>query len=468
MPSTSREPDLEKRILSFFQRHRLSLSTRMLVGFSGGPDSRALLELLAELARAHPLELQAAYLDHGLRPEPERREELALVGRVCAALGVPLHSETLPPGLLEGEARAGGRSLEELAREFRHRFLSRTADRLGCRLIALGHTADDQAETLIMRFFQGAGVGGLAGIPERRGRLVRPLLGTRHVELMRYLERRGLEFRLDSSNLNPRYLRNAVRLLLLPVLEQVFPGFRKSLASLATLFSGLTPYLLEKAARRLPWRWAAGGYRIGAQKLLAAPAYLRLLSIYPLLPALGVRGERVPARFLAPVLRLEALRRRKVVLSGRGVRLRRMATDYVLERDVVGTGKKGYLIAVEPRRRCAVPEAGWLLSVGEGIAGERGLAVDLTSAHGPLVVRSGTPADRVHARGRSTEVSKLCSGWRLPITERWKVPIVADRKGVLAVLGGGLGGADRISSVAPGRARWALAVESIERGVEGL
>jgi hypothetical protein len=145
-----------------------------------------------------------------------------------------------------------------------------------------------------------------------------------------------------------------------------------------------------------------------------------------------------------------------------------VAADYLLEKDVVGTGKIGYLIAVEPRRRCAVPEAGWLLSVGEGTADERGLAVDLTSAPGPLVVRSGTPADRVLARGRSTEVSKLCSGWRLPLTERWKVPIVADRNGVLAVLGGAVGAGDRISAGAPGQARWTLAFEPVERGVEGL
>jgi tRNA(Ile)-lysidine synthase len=370
--------------------------------------------------------------------------------------------------LLEGQARAGGRSLEELARQFRHRFLSATAERLGCRLIALGHTADDQAETLIMRFFQGAGVGGLAGIPERRGRLVRPLLGTRRAELLGYLERRGLEYRLDSSNLSTRYLRNAVRLKLVPLLEQLFPGFRGSLASLGRLFAGLSPYLLQEAGRLLAWRRTSGGYRIAARKLLAAPAYLRLLSLYPLLAALGVRGQRVPARFLAPVLRLEQLRRRNVVFSGRGVRLRRAAAEYVLEKDVVGTGKIGYLIAVEPRRRCAVPEAGWLLSVGEGTAEKRGLAVDLTPAHGPLVVRSGTPADRVLARGRSMELSKLCSGWRLPLTERWKVPLVTDRNGVLAVLGGTVGGADVIGPGAPGRARWALAFEPIERGVEGL
>jgi tRNA(Ile)-lysidine synthase len=468
MPSTSAEPDLEGRILRFFRRQGLSLSSRVLVGFSGGPDSRALLELLASLAKVHPLSLSAAYLDHGLRPEAERREEEVLVGRACASLGVPLQRGALAPGLLERRARESGRSLEELAREFRHRFLSQTADRLGCQLIALGHTADDQAETLIMRFFQGAGVGGLAGIPERRGRLVRPLLGTRRTELLRYLQRKGLEFRLDSSNLSPRFLRNAVRLRLVPVLEELFPGFRRGLASCAALFSGLSPYLEAQAARLLPWRRVAGGYRIAAQSLQEAPAALRLLSLYPLLRELGVRGERIPARFLSPVARLEASRGRKVVLAGRGVRLRRLGADYVLEKDIVGHGKKGYSIVVEPHRRCAVPEAGWSLSVRESKAGGGELAVDLGSLPGPLVVRSGTPADRILKRGRSMGTAKLCSEWRLPLTERWKVPIVADRNGVLAVLGGVVGGRDRFaSSPAPG-ARWALAVEPIERSVEDL
>jgi tRNA(Ile)-lysidine synthase len=467
MPSTSVEPDLAGRILRFFRRHHLSLSSGVLVGFSGGPDSRSLLELLAALARVHPLSLRAAYLDHGLRPEAERREDLDLVGRVCASLGVPLHSGALAPGLLERRARESGRSLEELAREFRHRFLSRTADRLGCGLIALGHTADDQAETLIMRFFQGAGVGGLAGIPERRGRLVRPLLGSRRAELLLYLERRGLEFRMDSSNLSPRFLRNAVRLQLVPVLEQLFPGFRRGLASCASMFSGLAPFLEAEAARLLPWRHIASGYRIAAESFQAAPAALRLLSLYPLLRALGVRGGRIPVRFLSPVLHQEALRR-KVVLAGRGVRLRRAAADYILEKDIVGHGKKGYSIVVEPHRRCAVPEAGWSLSTGEGAASEGELAVDLGSSPGPLVVRSGTPADRILKRGRSMGIAKLCSEWRLPLTERWKVPIVADRNGVLAVLGGVVGGRNRFASSPAQGARWVLAVEPIERVVEDL
>jgi tRNA(Ile)-lysidine synthase len=468
MPSTSAEPDLEGRILRFFRRQRLSLSSSVLVAFSGGPDSRSLLELLAGMARVHSMSLHAAYLDHGLRPEAERREDLDLVGRVCASLGVPLHRSALAPGLLERRARESGRSLEELAREFRHRFLSRTADRLGCELIALGHTADDQAETLIMRFFQGAGVGGLAGIPERRGRLVRPLLGTRRAELLRYLERRGLEFRLDSSNLNPRFLRNAVRLRLVPVLEQLFPGFRRGLASCAALFSGLAPYLEAEAARILPWRRTGSGYRIAADSFQAAPAALRLLSLYPLLRALGARGGRIPARFLSPVVRQEALRGREVVLAGRGVRLRRAAADYILEKDIVGNGKKGYFIVVEPHRRCAVPEAGWSLSVGEGAAGEGELAVDLGSSPGPLVVRSGTSADRILKRGRSIGIAKLCSEWRLPLTERWKVPIVADRNGVLAVLGGVVGGRNHTASSPAEAARWVLAVEPIERVVEDL
>jgi hypothetical protein len=252
------------------------------------------------------------------------------------------------------------------------------------------------------------------------------------------------------------------------MLEQLFPGFRRGLTSSAALFSGLAPYLEAEAARLLPWRRAGSGYRIAAESLMAAPAALRLLSLYPLLRELGVRGERIPTRFLAPLLREEALRDRKVALSGRGVRLRRAAADYLLEKDIVGHGKKGYFIVVEPHRRCAVPEAGWSLSVREGTAGERGLAVDLGASPGLLVVRSGTPADRILTRGRSMGVAKLCSEWRLPLTERWKVPIVADRYGVLAVLGGVVGGRNRTASSPAAGARWVLAIEPIERGVEGL
>jgi tRNA(Ile)-lysidine synthase len=437
MSSTRRSSDPERRLGEYLRRQGIPRGAPILVAFSGGPDSRALLGLLAE--RGELRALHAAYLDHGLRGGEERAEELAFVRSTCAGLGIPLHTRALPAGHLRAEARSGGQSLEQLAREHRYRFLQQAAEEQGCAYIALGHTADDQAETLIMRFFQGAGPGGLSGIPERRGRIIRPLLECSRSELQEWLAQRGLGYRTDSSNLDPAHLRNAVRLRLQPVAAELFPGYRASLTALAATMRGVRALLEGEAARLLPWRRAGQGFAIDAVRFLAAPPALRRQSLFAPLQALGVGGRRLPGRFLSGVER--GLERGRAVLAGRGVRLRRRGPEFVLERDIVGAGKKGYLIIIEPNRRYAA--AGRVLDFGAGAPGEGWVLLTVGPERAPLVVRSATAADRLRTEAGSTAVSKLCSAWRLPLTERWRMPIVADRNGVLAVLGSGQGGSDR-------------------------
>ncbi len=440
MSSTRRPLTPERRLEEFLRRHRIPAEAPILVALSGGSDSRALLGLLAE--RKDPRRLAAAYLDHGLRPQQERDGDLQLVRQVCAGLGLSLREGALPPGSLLAEAR--GRSLEQVAREHRYRFLLEVARTLGCAYIALGHTADDQAETMIMRFFQGAGLGGLGGIPERRGCLLRPLLACGRAELQAWLAERGLEYRTDSSNLRPVHLRNAVRLRLAPLLEELFPGYRGSLAALAAALREAQTLLEEQAAALLPWKRSGQGFAVDAGAFLSAPPLLRRQSLYAPLSALGVRGSRLPARFFA------GLRHERAALAGRGVRLRRRGGQFVLERDIVGVGKKGYLITIEPRHRYAA--AGRVIESGGRAPGHGWLVLDGKSELAPLVLRSATAADRLRTGAGSTAVSKLCSAWRIPLTERWKLPIMADRGGVLAVLGGGLGGTDRFRPGALGGA----------------
>ena len=442
MPSTRHPSSPERRLEEYLRRHCIPAEAPILVAYSGGSDSRALLGLLA--ARPEPRRLYAAYLDHGLRSGEERAGDLACVRRACAQLGVPLRAGALPPGSLAAEAR--GQSLEQVARERRYRFLSQAAEELGCPYIALGHTADDQAETLIMRFVQGTGPGGLAGIPERRGCFLRPLLECGRAELQAWLAERGLEYRTDSSNLEPVALRNAVRLRLAPLLAELFPGYRGSLAALGATMREVQELLEGQAAVLLPWRRVGQGFAVDAQAFLSAPPLLRRQSLFAPLAALGARGRRLPARFLSAVGRRPASPGftpggGSPALAGRGVRLRRRGEQFVLERDIVGVGKKGYLVTIEPHRRYQA--AGRVIEIGAGAAGPGWLALGGKSELVPLVLRSATAADRLQTEVGSTAVSKLCSAWRIPLTERWKLPIVADRNGVLAVLGGGQGGTDR-------------------------
>ncbi len=198
---------------------------RVLVAISGGPDSTALLFGLARLAQRLGIELRAATVDHGLRPEAAA--EAAAVARTCAALGIPCE-------VLRVEVRRRAHvSIQDAARRARAAALTESAARLGCQRVALGHTADDQAETVLFRIVRGTGLAGLAGIPYQRDRFIRPLLDVRRAQVLSFLRRRRIAFVEDPSNRDPRFARSRVRADWLPFIARENPRIVEALLSLA-------------------------------------------------------------------------------------------------------------------------------------------------------------------------------------------------------------------------------------------
>jgi tRNA(Ile)-lysidine synthase len=181
---------------------------------AGGPDSLALLHLLAALGKELSLSLHVAHLDHGLRKNS--KEDMRFVAAAAARLGLGFTGET---------AKLTDAS-EETCRNARLAFLFRTAKKQRCRIIALGHTLDDQAETVLMRLIRGAGLLGLAGIAPLRDfggyTVIRPLVEVTRKEIEAYLKKKGLTARTDETNSQDIYLRNRVRRELLPLLEKKY------------------------------------------------------------------------------------------------------------------------------------------------------------------------------------------------------------------------------------------------------
>ena len=209
----------------------------ILVAFSGGPDSTALLHSLCSLRDDLGLELRAAHLDHGLRPgSSEADSEFA--GTFAASLGAPLTIEKADTISLREKH---GLSIEDAARRVRYEFLSRTAANTGADCVALGHTLDDQAETVLLHTLRGTGVDGLGAMKEvssrdiggRRITLFRPMLSVSRSEVMDYCAQNGLTPRLDESNLSTRFTRNRIRLDLMPKLAEYNPSIQSALARLA-------------------------------------------------------------------------------------------------------------------------------------------------------------------------------------------------------------------------------------------
>lgn len=198
---------------------RLSRPRRIVAALSGGADSMALLRGLLELRDGLALDLHVAHLDHQLRGQAARDDAEWLAGE-CRSLEIPC---TLGRSDVAGIAHSTGRGIEETARDERYRFLEETARALGFPTIALAHTADDQAETILHHIVRGTGIAGLRGIPRERElaagiRLVRPLLDVERKTVLDYLGQIGQDFREDESNRDEAYTRNRIRRQLLPLL----------------------------------------------------------------------------------------------------------------------------------------------------------------------------------------------------------------------------------------------------------
>lgn len=194
---------------------------RVLVAFSAGPDSTALLLALHE--EGH--DLIAAHYDHALQESSQLVAGHAQ--RVCDALGVELITERRAASLAKGSVQAA-------ARELRYDFLERSATRAGAKKIALAHTADDVVEGAAMHLLRGCGIAGLRGMPSRRGRIVRPLLNVWRRDVLAFLESRGVVALEDPANANLTFARVRMRRRILPALEEDRPGIIRRLHAAAS------------------------------------------------------------------------------------------------------------------------------------------------------------------------------------------------------------------------------------------
>jgi tRNA(Ile)-lysidine synthase len=248
VPRCAADTVLEKAREAIGRFRLLDGDEKVVVAVSGGQDSVALLDVLVRLAAEFRLGLHVAHLNHQLRGIDADRDE-ALVRRLAGQFGLPCSVERTDA---RGEAEARRVSIETAAREVRYAFLERVAASENADRIAVGHTATDTAETVLMNLLRGTGVDGLGGIPPRRGAIIRPLILCSREDTAGYCRNRGLEFAVDRSNLAAEGLRNRVRLHLLPLLEQEYAaGVSASLARLAQLASGDAELLRGLAERRL-------------------------------------------------------------------------------------------------------------------------------------------------------------------------------------------------------------------------
>ncbi len=439
---------LEGRVLRFVHHRRVLLpSERVLVAVSGGQDSMALLLTLARLAEELDVHLTVAHFDHMLRSRQEARDDESAVRDLAVGLGLSLvtGADDVP-----GRARRRRESVEEAARHLRFDFLRREAKQHKADVVALGHTRDDRAETVLLHLMRGSGLDGLIGMRPRSawplGRgpsLARPLLETTRAETLRYCREAGLTPHEDPTNLLLEATRNRLRHEVLPLLRRLNPRLDEALCRLGEAAAADVDYL--DAAAHAEWRSQAScadGLVVFRRRAFASlsPALRARLLRRAVQRLAGASGD-LEAVHIAAVEEALAKRRGSVSLPHsltasvgiRDVRIRRSSrtpppaiseTPLALpgRTDLPGWTAVAEIVPSPPQPRPRSRFEAWLD----------------TEAVGPqLTVRSRRPGDRLRPLGLGGEkkLQDILVDARVPREERDAVPLVCAPWGIAWVVG---------------------------------
>ncbi len=450
---------LQKQVAGVIREYNLfSTNDRILIGVSGGPDSVALLSLIYNTSQTNPpySEIFIAHLNHSIRGRESDEDEL-FVTTLAEKYKVSLTTEKRD--IIE-IARERKISLEEAARDERYKFFESTAEKMGANVIAVGHNADDNAETILHRIIRGTGITGVSGIRPKRKltpvstiTLVRPLLFTWRVDITAYLEEENLSYRIDSTNIEKDKLRNRIRMELIPYLEANYNAkIKKSLAMLGEMALQNSDYLETKAKalfedvlinREVPASLdkSVDGIDLDINKLKESPQVLQQMIIKEAIVRLDIPLKNISNRNYKDILK---------TLNSKKTTVNKVVKKYLNVR------VDGNRLCISRNRYCA-EESPIISETDIKVPGETELvdmhykaiteirktrngfleefkqnktdyeeAVDYDKISMPLSVRTRRPGDRFRPLG-SQGVKKIKDFFidnKVPVMERDTVPIV--------------------------------------------
>jgi tRNA(Ile)-lysidine synthase len=423
------------------QNNLLSEGDLVLIGLSGGPDSVALLRLLASLRKPLRLSLAAVYVNHQLRPRAAAKEE-RFCQELCHRYGIDL---TLVSENVTELAKKKNMSIEEASRDFRYSLYEFIANEDGHDRIALGHHADDQAETILFRIIRGTGPDGLAGIPVKRDKFIRPLLGVSKQGILDYLKKLGQAYCEDRSNRDVTYSRNFIRQKLLPsIRERLNPEVDGSLLRLSEIAVSESQFLeriVDKVVRKAVQISPGGKFILDLNIVCGYDDWLRrrLLRrcVRKLSGTISVPSREVVERLLGLV---EG--RSKAISLPDGLRALRVDDRLVLQAGRVGSFEQA--LKLDGRTRLELPSLSFTAELseydGEPVQKARRsnkVELDWNRIEPPLSVRSIRAGDRFQPLNLAgtKKVGNYLTDSKVPTIFRDETVLVCDQIGIVWLVG---------------------------------
>jgi len=276
----------------------------------------AALRAKAALSDKAAFALHCLHVNHGIRPPESSGADEAASAELCETLEIPFTVTRIPPGAIEAYSKEHGTGIEKAARHFRHAALNKEARRLGAGVILIAHTADDRLENILMAFLRGSGPAGLGamspdssskiinhGVSQQEKKenhftipIVRPLLSLTRSDVIAYLKERDFSYCTDETNADERFFRNRVRLMLIPFLDQYFPGWKEPVRRLGDTQAMTAEFIRKEAVRRLSWEEEKAGlqwpqaFHISAETFFSQPEILREEALFGAIDDLA-RGD---------------------------------------------------------------------------------------------------------------------------------------------------------------------------------
>ena len=392
------------RLLAFAKGYdMLQPGDKVVCALSGGADSVAMTFALYLLKDTLGITLEAAHFNHRLRGEESDRDE-AFVKDFCSRYDIPLH-------LGAGAVERGEKGLEAAAREARYAFLDTLPGK-----IATAHTADDNAETVLMHLVRGTGLKGLGGITPVRGRIIRPMLDITRQEVLAFLQEYHLSFITDSSNDTEDFLRNRLRHRVMPLLQQENPEFSRNTSAMAQRLRAD-----EQALEALSQP------ELTVSQLRALPAALRSRSLKRLLEGFGVKEPEARHIALAESLVFSDNPSAQGHFPG-NVTVARCYDRLQLLKEA-----ESYCIELSGPGVYALP--GFRLTVSPASVRENSPYRFTVPGGSPIVARSRRAGDSFATPGGTKSLKKLFIDRKIPAHQRNAVPVVANETQVLGVCG---------------------------------